>query len=266
MRRALMATTLAASLSLLAGCSGSDPGLVAKASNPDTSPKASSSTEPAATDDANPLEGLSAQQVLAKSKAAAKDAKSFHTTAKMLDGKDHITVNLKMTSTGKAYGVIIVNGDKIAVRRLGKTLYFKGSRSFWKTSGGAQVADLMAGKWLMVKQGTAKEMDEFFELTDTDAFLDETLKLTAAQRKGLKLVKGIDVDGQKTVGLKDTVGDAKSDTDKDGILYVADAEAPLPLQFAVKNDDSQYMKFKEWNETVSVVVPKGAIDMATLGG
>ena len=261
MRRALMATSLAASLTLLAGCSDSDPEKTAKASAPSASSSAGSSASPSTDAEpakpANPLEGLSARQVFAKSKAAFKDSESVHVVARLKDGKDRIVINLKLNDTGKAIGSLTINGSKIDIRRRGKTLYYQGDRKFWKDAAGNQAANLFVDKWLMTKQ-SAHEIDEFFDLTDLDFYRDESMKLNAAERRGLRLVKGINVAGQATVGLKDTVGPK----DERGTLYVAAADPALPMKFATK--DGQFLRFQDWGLTITVRAPKNPLDIAEL--
>jgi hypothetical protein len=72
------------------------------------------------------------------------------------------------------------------------------------------------------------------------------------------LVKGINVAGQATVGLKETVGPKN----ERGTLYVAAADPALPLRFATK--DGQYLKFQDWGLTVNVRAPKHPLNVAEL--
>jgi hypothetical protein len=256
MSRAAMAATLLACLTFTAGCSGSKPEIVA--TNQPTAGAASTSAEPGPTENPSPLDGLSAVEVWQKTKTDTAEAATVHVAARFAEGKERIAINLKMAESGKAFGVLVFNGNKITVRRLGRTLYFKADRGFWTTNADAATARVLSDKWIMVRKGFSKEMEQFFELTDMNFILDDALSLTAAEQRSLKLVPGIDIGTQSTVGLADET------STQDGelrTLYVSDTDPALPLNFT-GSDSSQYMKFRGWGENFTVVAPKGAIDLA----
>ena len=255
MSRATMAVALVACLTL-AGCS-SDPDVVA--TNLPSAGAVTTTADPAPTEEASPLDGLSAVEVWEKTKADAADAESFHVAARLVDEGQKVAINLKVAKSGKAFGALVFNGNKITIRRLGRTLYYKGDRGFWTANADAATATALADKWIVVNQSAAAEMAEFFELTDMDFILDDALSLTAAEQKALKLAPGIDIGTQKTVGLTEAAGSEKGEFQT---LYVADADPALPLNFAMATDNGQYMKFRGWGKDFNVVAPKGAIDLA----
>jgi hypothetical protein len=259
MFRATKAVIVLACLTLTAGCSGSDPVVASNLPETGATTSAAAPATPAATEATNPLDGLSAKEVWQKTKADAAEAKSVHIAARLVDGKDKIALNLKLDSSGKAFGAMILNGDKMTIRRLGQTLYFKADRGFWTTNGDAATAKALANKWIMVKKSTAPDLKDLFDLTDLDSLLDDSLSLTRAEQKRLKLIDGIDIGTQKTVGLSDKrpSGEGEFQT-----LYVSATEPTLPVNFAVNEDKSQYMKFRGWGENFTVVAPKGAIDLS----
>lgn len=256
MPRATKAVTLLACLTLTAACSGADPVVAGSQPSAGTTSAAASAT---ATEPPNPLDGLSAKEVWEKTAVDAGKAKSVHIAARLLDGKDKVALNLKLDSSGKAFGALILNGDKMTIRRLGQTLYFKANRGFWTTNADAATAAALANRWIMVKKSTSADLKDLFDLTDLDSLLDDSLSLTRAQQKRLQLIDGIDIGTQKTVGLSDKqpAGDGEFQT-----LYVSAAEPTLPLNFAVNEDKSQYMKFRGWGEDFTVVAPKDAIDLS----
>ena len=256
MPRATMVAPLLACLLFTAGCSGSD-AVTSKGSTPDASATGSAS------ETKSPLAGLSAEKVWKQAKANVAQATSVHVIGRMKDGKDKIALNLKLTESGKAFGSIVVNGEKMTIRRLGKTLYFKADRQFWTTSADAATADALANKWIMVKKGSSSDIKEFFQLTDLDFILGETMTLTAASAKKLKLAPGIDIGEVSTVGLIDK--GAKASKGEFETLYISDTDTALPMNFSMPTDDTQYMRFREWNETFKVAAPKGAIDLAAAG-
>lgn len=258
MYRATTAAALLAGLALTAGCSSSAP--EATGTTPAATPSAattSAGTDPTAA--SSPLDGLSAVDVWKKTKADATAAKTVHVAAKLLDGKEAIGINLKLSDADRAFGTLSFNGDKITVRRLGQTLYFKADRGFWATNADAATAKALADKWIMVKKGFSKDMEQFFQLTDIDFILDDALSLTAVEQKTLKLAPGVDIGTQPTIGL--TEG-SSTEAAAFQLLYVSAADPALPLNFAMSSDNSQYMKFRGWNEKFTVVAPKDAIDLA----
>jgi hypothetical protein len=253
MSRLTMVAGLLACLGLTAGCSSSDPGEAVTA--PVTTEVAGSATaEPS--EPASALAGMSAAQVWAKTKADVADVKSVHIAAKMVDGKDRISLNLKLSDKGKALGVMTINGDELTIRRLGDVLYFKAQRGFWVKNAGADAtsAKEMAARWFRSTKGASKDTADFFQFTDMKVLLKETMKMTAAERKSLKRVKGITIAGQKTVGL--SIKSQELDR-----LYVTDADPALPMNMMMVKDKQQYMKFRGWNEDFQVKAPTGSVNM-----
>jgi hypothetical protein len=257
MARARMAATLFVCLTLTftAACSGEDPIIATDA------PVAGSETTAAAADPTpatSPLDGMSAQEVWKKVKADTDDAESVHVAASLIEDKQRIVINLKISNSGKAFGTLTFDGDKITVRRLGKTLYFKADRGFWTSKADAATAKALTDKWIMVKKGFSADMEQFFQLTEMDFIVGDVLTLTAAEQKALTRVPGIKIAGQQTVGLSDKVATKAEEFET---LYVADADPALPLNFPA-GDTDQSMKFRGWNEDFTVLAPKGAIDLA----
>jgi hypothetical protein len=138
-------------------------------------------------------------------------------------------------------------------------LYLKADKGFWTTNADAATAKALADKWIMAKKGFSADLEQFFQLTDIDFILDDALKLTAAEQKALKLAPGIDIGTAKTVVLSD---ESTSDPAQAQLLYVAAADPALPLNFDLGSDDSQFMRFRGWNQKFTVLPPKGAIDLA----
>jgi hypothetical protein len=256
MARATMAIALLVAVTLVGGCSGADP---LTASGQPTDGAAVTSAAPDPVETSTPLDGLSAQEVWKKATGDAAEAESVHVIAKLLDGSERVAINLKLDSTGHATGTVGLNGDKIAVRRLGKILYFKADRTFWITNADLATANVLANKWIMVKKGFSKDMEQFFELTDLDFIVRDALTLTADEKKALTLKPGIDIAGQPTVGLTDE-GSTKN-TQKQ-TLYISATDPALPMTFTLGNGKSQSMKFRGWNKGFTVVAPYGAIDLA----
>jgi hypothetical protein len=249
-----MAVTVFVCLTLTAGCSGSDPitsspaAATGAAAAPDKAADAAddAAAEPAAVTSA--LEGMSAVQVWRKTKADVKNAESVHITGSFIDGKERMKINLKLNSANQSFGFISIDGQKMTVRRLDKTLYLKASKKFWTKNADAQTGAFLANKWLKTKDQSG-DMADFFDLMSMDALLTESLKMTAAQRKQLKRTDGEPVAGQETVELK-------TKSNEYDVLSIAAADPALPLGFTMAKDKSQFLKFQDWSKPFTVTAPK----------
>jgi hypothetical protein len=62
--------------------------------------------------------------------------------------------------------------------------------------------------------------------------------------------------GQKVVAIKDLTNG--------GTLYVAATGTPYPIAIIAPKNGS--IAFDEWNKTISITAPKGAVDVGSLGG
>ena len=249
MPRTMMAATLLACLTFTAGCGGSSPD--ASSTPPAAAP---TTTEAAPTTPASELEGLSAAEVWEKLESDVGKAKSVHLSANVVDGKDRIKFNMKLASSGNATGTMTNNGDTVNLRRIGKTLYFKGDRGFWTNNVDPASAKTMAGKWIKTTKGKVAGMEGIFVFTDLDSMLKESLKTTPAEKKALKIIPGIPVDGQETIGLSTKSADLDQ-------LYAAATGPTLPLKITAAKDKKQFMKFQDWDKDFTVEKPAGAIDI-----
>jgi hypothetical protein len=217
-----------AAIALLSGC-GSDA---------ETEPRAkASSTKPSP----KPLDGLTAQQILDKSKAAAAAAGSVHVSGV----SEGLTMDLHATKAGDGKGTMSYGADgtvELLVRK--GQLYVKGDKTFWTKNANKAVAQILTGKWLLDDKQDP-QFGDLAEILVLEKILEEGLKPEGT----ISIVKGRDVDGQATVGLLDTTSKAGDE----GTLYIADAEKPFPL-LAVSADGEE-MTFSEWGASVTVAAP-----------
>jgi hypothetical protein len=230
-----------AAVALLSGCGeGGEPGTKAEASPTSSSPSP------------KPLEGLTAQQILDKSKAAAVAAGSVHVSGE----SDGVTMDLRATKAGDGQGTMSYGKDgtvELLVRD--GQLYVKGDKRFWTVNANKAVAQILTGKWLKDDKNKP-QFGDLGEILALDKILDEGLKPEGT----MSIVKGRDVGGQATVGLLDT----STKGDDEGTLYIADAVEALPL-LAVSAEGEQ-ITFAEWGDPVTVAAPPKdlVIDIAEL--
>lgn len=215
---------------------------------------ASSSPAPSPTPTENGVAELSADEILTKAKAALAGAKSVRVKAAGVQGAQKFTLNIRYAGT-KATGTFGAAGQTLELRRLGKTVYLKGSKGFWTANGGEAAATLLTGKWLKTSLAD-KRFGQLAEITDLTkgGFLDPDGAIRKGERK---TIRGIDA-----IGLVD-----KSD---DGILYIATTGPAYPLQTVPKpgGGDTGKVEFLDYDKSVTVQAPPAelVIDTSKLPG
>jgi hypothetical protein len=191
--------------------------------------------------------------VLADAKAAADAASSARVSGNIVSGGTPITLDLTM-ARGQAKGSMSTSGLSFDLIRIGNTAYIRGSDDFYKHFAGAAVAQLLHGKWLKASiiSGRFASLEP---LTSISLLFD---KVAANHGKlandGAKTFKG-----QQVVEIRDTSDNSK--------LYVAATGTPYPVGIVGgKKGQSGTITFGDWNKSLSVSAPKGAIDISKLGG
>lgn len=253
MRPISLVTAAAAAVLLTAGCG--DDSTAGSGSPAGTSAAASSAASPSSS--GNGVADLSANEILAKATAALKAAKSVRIKGQVSEGSESVELDLAYSGDDSA-GTIALSGQRIELRRIGKTAYIRGSRGFWTANGGEAYAQLLTGKWLKAPV-TDRRYGPIAELTDLDKAAGGILKpdgeITKADRKT--------VAGVEAIGLvqKGTGG---------GTLYVATTGEPYPLQLVsgpqVKGKGT--IQFVDYGKAVTVPEPPAdtVIDVTKLPG
>ena len=227
----VLALALVLTAALLAGCGSSGP-----------------SSKP------NGEEAKSATQVLADAKKAATAASSAHVSGSIRSSGTPITLDLS-TARGKgAKGSMSTNGLSFDLVRVGDTLYIRGSDAFYKRFAGDAVARFLHGKWLKAP-ATEGRLKTLAPLTSI-----KSLFASIASHHG-KLAN----DGKTTYKGADVV--AIRDTSDGSKLYVAATGQPYPVAIVgAKKGQSGTITFDDWNKSVSLSAPSGAIDITQFGG
>jgi hypothetical protein len=202
----------------------------------------------------NGEESKPAARVLADAKAAATSASSAHVSGSIQSEGTPITLDLS-TARGKgAKGSMSTSGLKFDLVRIGDTLYIRGSDEFLKHFAGGAVAQLLHDKWLKAS-ATHGRLKSLAPLTSLGALFE------GVSANHGKLVN----DGKKTYK-----GDAVvviRDTSDNSKLYVASTGKPYPVAIVgAKKGESGTITFGDWNKSVSLTAPDGAIDISQFGG
>ena len=115
-------------------------------------------------------------------------------------------------------------------------------------------AALLKGKWLE-GSATTGQLAALTTLTDLQQFFSGALDSHGTLTKGAETT----VNGQKVVAIKDNA--------KGGTLFVATTGKPYPIELqSPANGKDGTVNFDDWNKTVTIVAPKGAIDISKLKG
>ncbi len=193
-----------------------------------------------------------AAQVVADAKAAALAAKSVHVAGSITDAGQPLTLDLDLARDKGGKGTMSESGLAFEIIRVGDRAYIRGSDAFLKKFAGAAGAQLLHGKWLQ-GSATSGDLSALAPLTDIGKLMNGALgghgKLRNAGETQYK--------GQKVVAIEDRT--------KNGTLYVAATGTPYPVAIVGDKSQAGTVTFDNWNESVSIVAPKGAIDMSKLG-
>ena len=195
----------------------------------------------------------SANTVLADAKAAADGASSAHVSGSISSAGTPITIDLSMGGD-KAKGSMSTSGLEFDLVRIGETAYIKGSDDFYKHFAGAAVAQLLHGKWLKASIVSGRYAS-LAPLTSISVLFGKV----ASNHGKLANDGSKTFNGQKVVEIRDTSDNSK--------LYVAATGKPYPVAIVGgKKNQSGTINFDDWNKSLSVSAPKGAIDISKLGG
>jgi hypothetical protein len=195
-----------------------------------------------------------AARVLADARAAATSATSAHVSGSIRSSGTPITLDLSTARGRGAKGSMSTNGLKFDLVRIGDTLYIRGSDAFYTHFAGAAVAQLLHNKWIKAS-ATKGRLRSLAPLTSLGA-----LFAGVSSHHG-KLVNDGDTTykGQDVVAIQDTSDNSK--------LYVAATGKPYPVAIVGgKQGRSGAITFDDWNKSVSLSAPGGAIPISSLGG
>jgi hypothetical protein len=202
----------------------------------------------------NGEESKPAARVLADAKAAATSASSAHVSGSIQSEGTPITLDLS-TARGKgAKGSMSTSGLKFDLIRIGDTLYIRGSDEFLKHFAGGAVAQLLHDKWLKAS-ATHGRLKSLAPLTSLGALFEGvSANHGTLVNDGKKTYKG-----DAVVVIRDTSDNSK--------LYVEATGKPYPVAIVgAKKGESGTITFGDWNKSVSLTAPDGAIDISQFGG
>ena len=207
----------------------------------------------------DPITSKSPAEILAASRAAARDASAVHVQSQVFvavtkKSKTNATAKTKLIpvstielqlTTGGARARLLLLGSEAQAVRVGDSLYVKGAPSFYKRLAARTGVHLASGTWI-------KTPADGTQLTEYAALTQPSGELTLLLRDPtVSLTKGhiTTIDGQKVIELKEK---GKLYT---GAIYVATTGAPYPVAIVKHGRESGQTTFSGWNKPVSLIAP-----------
>jgi hypothetical protein len=244
-RSVRVAALVSAAVLALTGCTGDD-----ESGGPGAGAAASAQV--------NTFEKESAEQVLAKAKQAAQDARSVRMIGAFDEGGNSLRIDMVLSDADGGHGSITIDGDKMELRQVGADLFVKGTEEVWSSMvpGAAEAAARLDGKWVRI----SKDDDAAARFRDI-ASIDKAFEgLLQPSGKKLTKVKGKDVASTPTVGLLDQGDNA----DQAATLYIATRGPAYPLLVEPKQSKGK-VEFRDWNKPVKVEKPTdGTVDLSSV--
>ncbi len=202
---------------------------------------------------------LPAAEILTRTKAAFKAAKSVHVTGGGSSGQNSFKVDMRYGADGRAIGTVTNGGETIELRRVGQVVYLKASKAFWTATAGARAGTVFGGKYVKAPV-TDQRVAAVVSLTDKGAFIDAALSTT----------RGVDKGATRTVNGTPAIGLTIKDSAGGSILYVSTAGEPLPLEVVPQagGNDTGKVDFLDYGATVAATVPPAGqtVDVAAVPG
>ena len=236
--RVFLAGTLLVVALVVAGCGGSSPGGRTNAIGNGEALK-------------------TGQQVLTDAVTAAEAASSFRMAGTITTGGQKIGLDLTIVRGRGATGSMTLGGEKVNLIVVGKDAYMKADAAFWTRFGGSNgsaIAQLVAGKWFKFPTDNS-QFGALTGFTDPKSFFDSlSTSGGAIVNKGATTYKG-----QSVVNI--------FGGEENGTLYVAATGPAYPVAITkTGSGEGGAITFDNWNESVTLKAPSGAIDISQLGG
>lgn len=188
------------------------------------------------------IEESSAEEILTKTRTAAKAASSFRMAGEVREQGDSVALDLQFQKDKGVAGTVTVQGMTFEMLVVDQTAYLKADQATWEKAGAGQGAQLLVGKYIQLSSDTSG-FGDIMKVADPEKLLDQALTPEGTVVKtGVKEINGV-----PAVGL--TEKDAK-----DGTLYVATEGQPYPVRVEGPSGEGN-VDFTGWNEPVDLAAP-----------
>lgn len=250
--RTRLITTTALATVLIAGCGGSEPtaGPGPTVAPPITARPATPSPSATPSKPAESIAGLSAQQIIKRTKAALKAAVSVRVRGGYTDEGTPVKLDVSLARTASA-GTVSYNGAGVKFLVIGRTAYLQFSDAFWRQNieprkEADELMQLTRGKWLKVAvtDKIFSDMGMAF-LASKPAFVSAMLDSSDWGRKI----------GTRTIGGIACIGLAGDDH---RTLWV-DATSARPIRLDTPGrSGTESLTFSEYNQIKQPTAPPAA--------
>src|SRR5207253_776751 len=205
---------------------------------------------------ADPLAGLTGDQVVAKAVAELKAVPSFTMAGTVTDSSGTYNVNLSYKKGQGCQGTVAQPGKgSFAMVVIGTTAWVKPDDAFWKANAGSQAPAMIAlqsGRYLKASTSNAR-ITSLAKPCDVTSLPSSFTEATGVA-KGPVTVMG----GQRVLPLTDKV--------KGGTLYVTDANPPRIVQLSnTKAGDHGKLTFSYTPVTLTPPPASQTVDGSKLG-
>jgi hypothetical protein len=104
--------------------------------------------------------------IFARAVAASEGATSLTMKASLTKATTSYALDVSVSKSGNGLGSIRHDGQTVDLVRLGGTVYFKATRSFWAKNASTRLAALFAGKWVSgpATSTTMKSVGGYFDV------------------------------------------------------------------------------------------------------
>jgi hypothetical protein len=196
----------------------------------------------------------SANQVVKDAVDAAEAASSVHMSGRVTDSGKQIGVDLSLVRGKGVTGSATLSGAKVDVLLIGDQGYLRAGSDFWKQVPHASfVAPLLADKWLKIPTNNP-QFGSFLGVANEKKLFDKLKVHGKLTNQGATTYKG-----QSVVAIYS----ARKHT----TLYVAASGTPYPVGMVkTEQPNAGALTFDDWNNSVTLTAPKGALDLSQFGG
>lgn len=205
---------------------------------------------------ADPLAGLTGDQIVAKAVADLKAVPSFTMTGTVTDSSGTYSVNLSFKKSAGCEGTVAQPGKgSFAMVVIGTTAWVKPDNAFWKANAGGQ-ADaaiaLLAGRYLKGSTSNAN-VAALTKLCDVNSLASSLTEATDVTKGAVT-----SIGAQRVMPLTDKA--------KGGTLYVTDSAAPRIVELVNSRPGSKgKLTFNYRPVTLTPPPPSQTVDGSKLG-
>jgi hypothetical protein len=202
----------------------------------------------------------SPKQIVQQAITASEAATAVKIVGSVAEGTQTISLDVSATTSGVGEGTIGIGKGVATVRLVGGTVYFMGNTKFWTQQISASAARLFVGKWVSTAATTSTGAP-LAQFLNSGNFMKQ---LFGSNLENSKFVNaGTAHVGGKTSIVISAVGKG---TKSEGDLYVAKSGPPYILRVSAVGGKGQAgaLTFSQYDQSINVVAPSGAVDLDTL--